>query len=226
MASWSSLFDFYPLNLASPEWGNKDCGSTLCGNVNISYPFRLKSQPWECGYHRLELECENNINRTTLAMKHGKFYVEEINYENYTVRVVDSSLIRDNCSLPLSFFDDSMACAVPYDQVGYIYGNIYIVNCTRATKSSLYLDASRCTTNSSSHPPNSYLYFLDGVTKPRDFNPSCTVIAEVGTNGFINISTGMSTLEFYQILLMGFELSWRYYNTNYCSRGRISFHRM
>ncbi|XWS16818.1 hypothetical protein CRYUN_Cryun33cG0013200 [Craigia yunnanensis] len=206
--------------------GNKDCGSTLCGNFNISFPFRLKSQPWECGYHRLELKCENNINRTTLAMTHGKFYVEEINYENYTVRFVDSSLIRDNCSLPLSLsVDEFWTCALPFGPVPNFY-RLYIVNCTRATESSLYLDASRCTTNSSSHPPNSYLYLLGSLTKPRDFNPSYTVIADIETNGFINISTGMSTLEIYQFLSMGFELSWRYYNIFYCSKGSISFHRI
>ncbi|GMJ05402.1 hypothetical protein HRI_004209400 [Hibiscus trionum] len=46
---------------------NQECGSVFCGSLNISYPFRLKNQPPQCGDHRLELECEQN-NRTTLVL--------------------------------------------------------------------------------------------------------------------------------------------------------------
>ncbi|MBA0728872.1 hypothetical protein Golax_025403, partial [Gossypium laxum] len=80
----------------------QDCGSTFCGNLNISYPFRLKNQPPQCGWHDLELECENN-NRTTLVLREGKFSVQKLFYENETIQLVDSSLEKDDCnSLPLS----------------------------------------------------------------------------------------------------------------------------
>ncbi|XVF79238.1 hypothetical protein PTKIN_Ptkin14bG0204800 [Pterospermum kingtungense] len=82
---------------------NKYCGSTSCGNLNISYPFRLKTQPPECGDHRFELDCEDNI-RTTFVIKKEKFYVQEIFYKNSTFRVIFASLGMDNCSLPLSTF--------------------------------------------------------------------------------------------------------------------------
>ncbi|XVF88915.1 hypothetical protein PTKIN_Ptkin19aG0089200 [Pterospermum kingtungense] len=216
---------FHIPNACQGKLQNKDCGYIRCGDLNISFPFRLKSQPWECGVHILELDCDDN-NRTTLSRRHGKFFVEEINYENYTVRVVDSSLITDNCSLPLiSLFHDFCVCAGPYClAVSDCYNSsMYLVNCTKAVKSALYLGASRCTTTTTTtaaktsfHPPNSYLYFIDEATNPRHFDPSCTVIAAVPTNGLNNISAGMSTSEIYQILLMGFELSWRtYYGLTY-----------
>ncbi|MBA0791848.1 hypothetical protein Gohar_016396 [Gossypium harknessii] len=88
---------------------NQDCGSVFCGNLNISYPLRLKNQPPQCGCHDLELECENN-NRTTLVLREGKFYVQKLFYENETIQLVDSSLEKDDCnSLPLSsvYFDYS-----------------------------------------------------------------------------------------------------------------------
>ncbi|XP_052485713.1 rust resistance kinase Lr10 [Gossypium raimondii] len=81
---------------------NQDCGSTFCGNLNISFPFRLKNQPPQCGCHDLELECENN-NHTSLVLREGKFSVQNIFYENETIQVVDSSLDKNDCnSLPLS----------------------------------------------------------------------------------------------------------------------------
>ncbi|KAK8368453.1 hypothetical protein V6Z12_A01G041700 [Gossypium hirsutum] len=77
-----------------------DCGSTFCGNLNISFPFRLKNQPPQCGHYGFE--CENN-NRTTLVGRGGKFSVQQIFYENYTIRMVDASLDTDDCnSLPLT----------------------------------------------------------------------------------------------------------------------------
>ncbi|KAK8312459.1 hypothetical protein V6Z12_D01G043600 [Gossypium hirsutum] len=81
---------------------NQDCGSTFCGNLNISFPFRLKNQPPHCGHYGFEFECENN-NRTTLVGRGGKFSVQQIIYENYTIRMVDASLDTDDCnSLPLT----------------------------------------------------------------------------------------------------------------------------
>ena len=62
-----------------------------CGNIpNISSPFRLKNDPEICGDSRYELSCENN--RTVLHLFAGKYYVQKINYNNYTIRVVDSGI--------------------------------------------------------------------------------------------------------------------------------------
>ncbi|WRX29665.1 Protein kinase domain - like 10 [Theobroma cacao] len=182
---------------------NKDCGVTLCGYVNISFPFRLTSQPRKCGDHRYELECDNN-NRTTLVMKHGRFYVQNISYGNHTIQVVDASLGKNDCSLPRSSFIFGHPCKLPYWVSYPTSSNMYLVNCTTPMKSSLYVDASRCH-NRSSHPPT-YFYFLDQGTRPVDFCQFCTVDAQVPV-GLENISN-MSTLAIYKNLLLGFELSW------------------
>ncbi|XVF79244.1 hypothetical protein PTKIN_Ptkin14bG0205400 [Pterospermum kingtungense] len=193
--------------------GNKDCGSTMCGNVNISYPFRLKSQPSECGNQQLELDCENN-NRTLLVMKYEKFYVQEIFYNKSTFRVVHESL-ESNCSLPLTRFDhDFPICDMyffpvwdfNYEESRDLYSVMYLVNCSTPVKSSIYVEASRCTNTSSHPPPSSYFYFLEKETRPSEFNRACTVIAEVPVMAK-NI-TLLSTSEIYQKLSMGFEFSW------------------
>ncbi|WRX28145.1 Wall-associated receptor kinase [Theobroma cacao] len=146
---------------------NKDCGFTLCGDVNISYPFRLTSQPRECGVRRLELECDSN-NRTTLAMKYGRFYVQNISYVYHTIQVIDANLGRNDCSLPRSsFISDNQQ------------------------------------------------------TKPRDFDQFCTVEARVPVE-LENISN-VSTLDIYEKLLLGFELSWRYFDDHllYCAEDKL-----
>nr|KJB12873.1 hypothetical protein B456_002G042000 [Gossypium raimondii] len=163
---------------------NQDCGSTFCGNLNISFPFRLKNQPPQCGHYGFEFECENN-NRTILVDKEGKFSVQQIFYENYTIRMVDASLDTDDCnSLPLTSISI-----------------IYVMNCTKPIKSSLYIEASRCTIkyNISSSLPTSHFYFLNGNTHSSDINQACTIEAEVPimTDNII----GMSTLNIYKKLL-------------------------
>ncbi|KAK8368434.1 hypothetical protein V6Z12_A01G040100, partial [Gossypium hirsutum] len=166
---------------------NQDCGSTFCGNLNISYPFRLKNQPPQCGSHNLELECEDN-NQTTLVLREGKFSVQNIFFENRTIQVVDSSLDRDDCnSFPLS----SVYVEYLDGQFESEFSIMYVVNRRKPIKSSQYIDASRCTIKSNtSSLPTSFFYFLDRNTVPN-LNQACTVKAEVPI--MVKTISGMST---------------------------------
>nr|XP_012570655.1 rust resistance kinase Lr10-like [Cicer arietinum] len=70
---------------------NTNCPPSSCGKMrNIKHPFRLKSDPTRCGDKRYELSCENNM--TMLTLFEGKYYVKEINYKNYTIRLVDPAI--------------------------------------------------------------------------------------------------------------------------------------
>ncbi|TYJ48157.1 hypothetical protein E1A91_A01G040600v1 [Gossypium mustelinum] len=198
---------------------NQDCGSTFCGNLNISYPFRLKNQPPQCGSHNLELECEDN-NQTTLVLREGKFSVQNIFFENRTIQVVDSSLDRDDCnSFPLSsvyveYLDGQLYSIFSYSHYyshyyhTYSYSSesefsiMYVVNRRKPIKSSQYIDASRCTIKSNtSSLPTSFFYFLDRNTVPN-LNQACTVKAEVPI--MVKTISGMSTLAIYNKLPEGF----------------------
>nr|KJB84284.1 hypothetical protein B456_N015900 [Gossypium raimondii] len=175
---------------------NQDCGSTFCGNLNISYPFRLKNQPPQCGCYDLELACENN-NRTTLVLREGKFFVQNIFYENKTIQVMDSNLDKNDCnSLPLSsiYFNRESEASI-----------MYVVNCWKPIKSSQYIDASRCITKSNISFPPTFFYFLDRNTV-RNLNQACTLEAEVPI--MVKSISGMSTLAIYNKLSQGFYLSW------------------
>ncbi|XP_035543190.1 uncharacterized protein LOC109001065 isoform X2 [Juglans regia] len=88
------------------EAGNGTCSPSSCGSIqNISYPFRLMEDPPNCGDQRYKLSCENNI--AVLYLYGGKYYVREINYSDYTIRVVDSGIQRANfSSIPRYFLTD------------------------------------------------------------------------------------------------------------------------
>eukprot|EP00262_Sarcandra_glabra_P022075 TRINITY_DN960_c0_g2_i1.p1 TRINITY_DN960_c0_g2~~TRINITY_DN960_c0_g2_i1.p1 ORF type:complete len:648 (+),score=54.70 TRINITY_DN960_c0_g2_i1:68-2011(+) len=75
------------------------CSPSSCGDLrNISYPFRLKDDPANCGDPKYELSCEGN--KTILYIHAGKYYVKEISYENQTIRVADMGLCNKSCNLP------------------------------------------------------------------------------------------------------------------------------
>ncbi|KAK9016613.1 hypothetical protein V6N11_079108 [Hibiscus sabdariffa] len=82
---------------------HKHCTPIICGNLTISYPFRLTTQPRNCGHHEFELDCNSN-NRTILAMNLGRYTVQTISYQTDKIRVVDANIATGDCSLPRSYF--------------------------------------------------------------------------------------------------------------------------
>ncbi|KAK8706334.1 hypothetical protein V6N13_049903 [Hibiscus sabdariffa] len=190
----------------------KRCGFTLCGNLNISNPFRLKSLPHSCGMQSFELVCDNN--RAILPGENGNFYVQHISYVKHTIQLVDVNLVNQNCSLPLSSlplrftFNGTLSQPETDYYSYYNYSEIYVVECSRKMNESWsgvnYIDASRC----SSSPPTTdfFYYFLDGKTAPSGLHPSCTVEARVPSS-LHNIS-GASTSDIYKNLMIGVQLRW------------------
>ncbi|TYH20874.1 hypothetical protein ES288_A05G463500v1 [Gossypium darwinii] len=197
------LFSIFALTLSlSPDVSDgragksNHCGPSFCGNVYISHPFRLKGQPRGCGYSWYELECKRN--RTSFPTEYGNFYVLNISYVNQTVRLVDVSLVDENCSIPRS--------SIVGDIIGYGAGTMYLVNCTtRMKSSSVYVDASRCPTNISSSPWT-YFYFPVSFSNISNFHHSCRFIAQFPVM-LSNIS-GLSPSYIYKNLLEGVEVYW------------------
>ncbi|KAJ8758495.1 hypothetical protein K2173_000216 [Erythroxylum novogranatense] len=73
--------------------------SSSCGDIqNISYPFRLNTDPPGCGDTDYQLSCENNL--TLLEFHSGKYYVKQISYDKRIIRVVDVNLASGSCNLP------------------------------------------------------------------------------------------------------------------------------
>jgi hypothetical protein len=144
--------------------GSHHCPPSSCGTFrNISYPFRLKGDPKHCGDPRYTLSCEND--QTVLNLYAGKYYVRAINYNNYTIRVVDPGILNDT---------DSFIPRYSIDYTNFISGDPYelksrsvvFVNCEKPLNSGMRVDISSCfkngvySSNSSLSHSKRYRYVL------------------------------------------------------------------
>ncbi|XP_039160632.1 putative RING-H2 finger protein ATL21B [Eucalyptus grandis] len=161
------------------ESSNQQCVPSSCGDVrNISFPFRLKSDPPACGVSRFELACKDN--RTVLNFLNGKYYVQFIDYTKEQIRLVDGGLQRDNCSSLPHFHDFNMSSYIlaPYSGLYNKSTNsiLVIVNCSKPVSSPFYIATNPCikgsySTNMSSNW-NLYALVNPKVSDVRDF---CTI---------------------------------------------------
>ncbi|KAH6764397.1 hypothetical protein C2S51_015646 [Perilla frutescens var. frutescens] len=194
-----------------------DCAPSACGNFhNISYPFRLKDDPKNCGDHRFELACENNV--TSIYLNSHKYYVKAINYRNddgdSTIRLVDASINNHTCSFPLySSYAYNFSVQYPYSISSYsnypfvdVAWPINFMSCTTATplkNSSLFTDITHhCASNSSSHAR----YIKAGHMYASEVLETCGVDLIVMTSWKFKDSNNVSLSEINHALLYGFEL--------------------
>jgi len=100
----------------SARKNNIYCAPSSCGNIhNISYPFRLNTDPESCGNKNYELVCENNV-RPTLNLSMVKYYVQAINYSDFTIRLVEAGVQKDDCfSIPRHSIIRNSAPSACYD---------------------------------------------------------------------------------------------------------------
>ncbi|WVY90639.1 hypothetical protein V8G54_036153 [Vigna mungo] len=162
--------------------GGDGCSPSSCGKItNISYPFRLKGDPKVCG--RYELSCENNI--TVLSLLSGTFHVEAINYNNFTIRVVDPGLQPTNCSSlpryslsPYNFtysqsnFTDFDYALRPYNYNSSHFWYIVFLNCShRVNGNPKYVSGGGCMNWES----KGYMYAFAGDLLAEDLEVGCDV---------------------------------------------------
>ena len=218
------------------------CSPSSCGDIrNISYPFRLKGDPPSCGFPEYELICENN--RTMINLLGGEYYsgkyyekylVTQINYHNYTIRVVDHPGIvkKQNCwiSSPLhsipAFYNSIMydfPYSLPFDRKAYyptplelpISYKIVLMKCEESVSEYDYIPIVSCNTTgypSSSSP--TYVYAVFGeYFRLGDIPNSCTV----GTYMVIqtlkplpNNPSNLSMSDLQDYLFQGLQLSFFY----------------
>ncbi|EOX96455.1 Receptor serine/threonine kinase [Theobroma cacao] len=169
--------------------------SSYCGNLSIQYPFRLRTDPANCGHFLYELACEHE--RTVLKIDHGRFYVESISYDDETLQAVDPGLKKNDCSsLPrYSWTQDNMS-----------YVNVYRDNdYSHKCEFSEYLDASPCITNSSV-PQAHHLYVFLGNLPAASLSYSCDYF--MMTPAVIQTIGNLTYADIHKQLTKGYELSW------------------
>ncbi|KAK7858149.1 hypothetical protein CFP56_013876 [Quercus suber] len=102
-----------------------------------------------CGDLRYELSCENN--RTVLYLFEGKYYVQEINYNTYTIRA-DSGIQKDNYFSTPSYSSyqynfSSQWSSLLYDRQNYNTWIVVFLSCEKPVNTPFYLDTSTCNDN-------------------------------------------------------------------------------
>lgn len=160
---------------------HRHCHSS-CGNIlDIRYPFRFKDDRPRCGNSKYELICENN--RAILHLYSGRYYVEEINYDEGTLRIVDTGLQRGNCSsLPLhSLTRANFSFRDPY-RLSYWTSYVNFIDCEAPINSSGYIDMAPCRrkSNSANSSVQTYSYVVVQDMSLSDLEDSCSVAMVVG----------------------------------------------
>ncbi|XP_059589718.1 LEAF RUST 10 DISEASE-RESISTANCE LOCUS RECEPTOR-LIKE PROTEIN KINASE-like 2.1 [Vitis vinifera] len=192
--------------------GNQTCRPSSCGDIKkISNPFRLKGDPSGCGDPDYELVCENN--RTMVNLEHGKYYVADINYVNYTIRVVDPGVEKGNCfSAPLYsltreiFRSDKRAYFLnPHEATN----TTVLMNCEQPISDGNYIPITPCNrSNVTSSSSQAYVYALVGGGDSllvNDIKYSCTISRTIITQFLKPGNLSMSDLQ--EILLQGLDIS-------------------
>jgi hypothetical protein len=200
------------------------CPPSSCGSIpNISYPFRLTSDPKNCGDQRYNLSCENN-QTLVLHLYDGRYFVRQINYTNYKIRVVDPG-IGLNANEYYSFIPRysldraNFSSGDPY-QVFAI--TVYFVKCEKRVNSRYHLNISACFEDRVYPNSKRYTYALfQDSSDAVELGDLC----QVEQISFISYSdryyedlTNISCTDFHNDLLQGFKLSW---HQLYCGSCRV-----
>ncbi|XP_048138763.1 uncharacterized protein LOC125316028 [Rhodamnia argentea] len=202
--------------------GRRRCYASSCGDIhNISYPFRLKSDPNGCGDSKHELTCEDN--HTVLRLEGGRYYVQSINYIDGLIRLVDDGLQKDNCSsLPSHSWalynlekynlENRVIPNRPYNI--YDSRTLVIVNCSKQVSSSSYITTGPCTAGSysSNASLNWNLYALVDP-KASDVKEFCNISGWTYFGGEQQITSSSYNYKLiHDIMADGFDLS--FYETS------------
>ncbi|CAH9136952.1 unnamed protein product [Cuscuta epithymum] len=194
---------------ASRTLPDPPCPPSSCGNLhNITFPFRLKSSPQNCGYPKYVLDCWNN--QPSIMFETERYNVQAINYSDYSIRVVDPGLqdqTNRNCTsfpkivLGSDFFDTGFK----FRSTG---ANVPIVYTTCSTNlSKEYVHTEFCTKARSNG--SSYVTIGDRLSI-RDVPRSCSfeTVAWASVNGLIP-GDNSSLSSIHAALGYGVELSWK-----------------
>ncbi|XP_059589750.1 rust resistance kinase Lr10-like [Vitis vinifera] len=202
-----ALFHTFLLAICAAN-GNQICRPSSCGEIqNISNPFRLKGDPSGCGDPDYELVCQNN--RAMVNGREGeKYYVADINYDHYTIRVVDPGVEKGNClSTPLYFLtrENSDYYGPYYLEWKGMTSTAVFMNCDQPISDGSYIPITPCNATSSSS--QAYVYALVGGESMEvgDIKYSCTISKTIITQFLKSGNLSMSDLQ--EMLLLGLELS-------------------
>ncbi|KAG0491480.1 hypothetical protein HPP92_004430 [Vanilla planifolia] len=189
----SLLFLFAATGCAAEQWFPEGCRPSKCGDIVLKYPFRLTTDPYDCGHSSYTLSCDGQ-NRALMDFHSGKYSVTAIDYEEATVQVVDVGFQSTNCSLPsrslppASIGTHEFYSLVSRNWVGF-------VNCTEKVEFKKYR-LLPCHSQG-----RAFVYAVPAYTA-ADLAPSCSEISITPTSRDVS-----SEPDLIQALQQGFILS-------------------
>ena len=215
---------FLSICVANDEQQHRTCKPSSCGGIrNITYPFRLQGDKSGCGDPNYELICENNL--TVFKQGGKKYFVAEINYHNYTIRVMDPDQKKGDCfSTPLysSFsmpscwsFSNMLHNSDPYPDYKDPYycpdewerNTIVLLSCERPISDQNYIPTILCNRSEDniSSSSRTYAYVLAGESVQAGLiRDSCTIALTFVAQSELS-SYSISDLQ--EKLLTGIDLS-------------------
>ncbi|KAF6992854.1 hypothetical protein CFC21_009810 [Triticum aestivum] len=166
------------------QGGDDGCSLFSCGHLrDISYPFRRRGDPHECGVEEYELGCTSS--KATIHINTGTYYVTAINYTGSYFWVMDTNFnTSSSCPLPLwnhipyfGYYGDTDSVSPP--------GFRYLL--TQSSYEACFCNCSRAVTDNSRYKPvaclsanNSYVYvWVSGSCVVEDLEPYCGYLAKI-----------------------------------------------
>ncbi|KAG5533294.1 hypothetical protein RHGRI_027474 [Rhododendron griersonianum] len=184
-----------------------------CGDINISFPFRLQGDPsYTCNDNDYTLVCDEN-NRTVLNLPSRKYYVQSINYTNYSIRLVDVVGIQTNdiCS-PFHLFSSTFLNFTWGE--GRLYKTwswVVLLRCENPVHSPIYINTTGYCSSTRGDMGN-YGYYSYAVAAEDvgvlDVPDSCLLEAFYPSSSQLIRQRGsnLSSLDFIKELEYGFEV--------------------
>ncbi|KAL3820064.1 hypothetical protein ACJIZ3_005969 [Penstemon smallii] len=187
------------------------CPSSSCGNIPIRYPFRLKGDPISCGFNNpnFMLDCLNN--RTTIfTLNSINYHVQELDYEEFTIRLFNPRINRKNLSSCPVYSNENYEFVRQNRRDGFLNefrnGAVFFIHCVSPVSFSRYLNAPFCGTSSNSSEIHSYV--VAGDIRLWDLEESCRVDRMYLVSDKWPMIDNFSLATIYDALAYGFEVSW------------------
>ncbi|ONI21839.1 hypothetical protein PRUPE_2G092800 [Prunus persica] len=187
--------------LVSGTGSHGKCIPSACGNIHyITTPFRLAKDPncknWDGNYH---LFCHNNL--TVLEVDSGNYSVQAINYDNFTIRVVDPG-IRNNDFSSIPRYSLSIYNLTSHLRLSSSTTPITFFKCAKAVNSSVM---------------RTYNYVKQGNITASDMEDACRIewTTLMSKSFLYEKDKNFSYHDIQSALGYGFELQFRFRRTSY-----------
>lgn len=203
-----------------------------CGNVrNIRCPFQLKGDDQNCNGHSYELSCENNRTILQLSPDNMQYFVQDINYDKFSVSIVDPGLQKDNySSLPLYSMQEEPSIGGNI-VLEYLNQPVTFINCQTPAVSSQYINITSISSSSS----YKYAYVVTGkmvlsqvegdcqVTKMAWVSTEWPILKNIDTSDLMASYLTTNFSELHDGMAYGFKIDWSRIFCQRCNLSAYSF---